>query len=146
MDSKNVRADEACAECAGTIPLLQSTTGVESLTATQTSKLNFRSFDFSASKCIDGSVGSICADDGEICHSSYEQNPGFTFTLVSSVPPSSFRIHYRHCRNNFPPTRATLTAAGLYYSTGLSGSVDSALYVIKDLSTPQPSSSPSLSH
>ncbi len=119
-------------DAGGTIPLIPSTAGVVSLTATETSKLDLgNGVDFSASKCIDGSVGDRCASDGEICHSDLEANPAFTFTLKSFVPPASFRIYYRRCTNEFPPTRATLTGEGLDYTTGLSDSVDDELYVIE---------------
>jgi len=126
----------------GTKPLVSATPGVESLTATESSELSYQNFDFSANVCIDGSVGDRCAGDGHICHSGWQPNPSFTFTLVSDVPPASFRIDYRRCSsNNFPPTRANLIGWNLDFSQVLSNSVDSALYPIPS-SSPTPSTIP----
>ena len=117
-------------DVAGTSPLVAGTPGVVSLTASSTSTLSFENYDFGANKCIDGVLGGRCASDGYICHSGAQANPAFTFTLISEAPPASFRIHYRRCStNNFPPTLATLNGGDINYSTALSNSVDSALYV-----------------
>ena len=124
--------------------MVSTTLGVESLTFVQMIETHsYKSVYYNNNTCINRSVGDICSGNRNSFQSAYRQNPSFTFTLASNVPPASFVIHYRRCiLNNFPPTLETLTGGSFYYSIALSELSNNYLYVINTSSTAQPSYGP----